>query len=120
MIGAVIKNNIVQNLIIVSTSEIPSLKEFLDCDDIINAKFFGLQAGDLLTSRGWTRNAGGEQMVLQPVPESDWNTFSLNTQKIAQLEEERPQLVEMGAQEALNILTGVDTMEAVDDDKSAT
>ena len=47
------------------------MEKALGCE-IINGKYYGLQAGDLRTANGWTRNAGGEQMILQPVHQEDY------------------------------------------------
>lgn len=116
MIGAVIKDNIVQNLIVIREAQIPEMEKALGCE-IVNGKYYGLQAGDLRTANGWTRNAGGEQMILQPVHQENYDTYSVNTRKIIALEAAQPAIAEGGTQAAINILTGVDTQEVVKDDK---
>ena len=63
--------------------------------------------GDLRTANGWTRNAGGEQMILQPTAKEDYNTYSVQTRQIIALEEAQPAIREEGIQEAIDILTGV-------------
>lgn len=119
MIGAIVKNNIVQNLIIIAESKVKEMEKSLDCE-IVNAKYFGLQAGDLRTERGWTRNAGGEQMILQPLAQEDYNTFAVNTKQIIELKEQQPIIAENATQEALNILSGLDTEEAQEEDDEPT
>ena len=106
MIGAVVKDNIVQNLIIIREAQIPEMEKALGCE-IVNGKYYGLQVGDLRTANGWTRNAGGEQMILQPTAKEDYNTYSVQTRRIIALEEAQPAIREEGIQDAIDILTGV-------------
>lgn len=119
MIGAVIKDNIVQNLIIIREAQIPEMEKALGCE-IINGKYYGLQVGDLRTANGWTRNAGGEQMILQPTAKEDYNTYSVQTRQIIKLKEQQPIIAENATQEALNILSGLDTEEAQEEDDEPT
>lgn len=106
MIGAVVKDNIVQNLIIIREAQIPEMEKALGCE-IVNGKYYGLQVGDLRTANGWTRNAGGEQMILQPTAKEDYNTYSVQTRQIISLKEAQPVIREEGVQDAIDILTGV-------------
>lgn len=86
MIGAIVIENIVRNLIVIAEENIPEIAEALQCE-IIDAAPYGLQVGDLRTAAGWTRNAGGEQMILQPVDPENYGTFEQQQRKIVQLEE---------------------------------
>ena len=117
MIGAIVKDNIVQNLIVIREAQIPEMEKALGCE-IVNGKYYGLQVGDLRTANGWTRNAGGEQMILQPTAKEDYNTYSVQTRQIIALEEAQPAIREEGVQDAIDILTGVaEAQEVVENDK---
>lgn len=117
MIGAVVKDNIVQNLIVIREAQIPEMEKALGCE-IVNGKYYGLQVGDLRTANGWTRNAGGEQMILQPTAKEDYNTYSMQTRQIIALEEAQPAIREEGIQDAIDILTrAAEAQEVVENDK---
>lgn len=68
MVGAVIKNDVVQTLIVIKPEQIEEIENALDVS-ILDAKPYGLTVGDRYTSAGWMRNVGGEQVVLEPVEE---------------------------------------------------
>lgn len=68
MIGAVIRDNTVQTLIVIRPEQIEEIQAALNAS-ITDAKPYGLTVGDRYTSAGWVRNVGGEQVVLQPVEE---------------------------------------------------
>ena len=63
MIAAIVKNDIVENLIVIQEAQVAEMEAALSCE-IVDARPYGLCVGDLRTVAGWTRNAGGEQMVL--------------------------------------------------------
>lgn len=85
MIGAVIKENIVVNLLVIDETSIPEMQNALKCE-IIDAKQYGLQVGDLRTAAGWTRNNNGEQMILPELVVEDQTTFKLQQEQIVELE----------------------------------
>jgi len=64
MIGAIVREDMVETLIVLDEAQIPELSEALNCE-IVDARPYGLAIGDLRTDMGWTRNAGGEQMILE-------------------------------------------------------
>lgn len=112
MIGAIVRNDIVENLIVLGEAQKAELEAALGCE-IVDARPYGLIAGDLRTAAGWTRNAGGEQMVLELQEQKayDGYTLAVERQKAA---EERAEAAEDAAQsageeaanEALAILSG--------------
>ena len=60
MIGAIVRDNMVENLIVLCEAQVEELSKALSCE-IVDARPYGLAVGDLRTAAGWTRNAGGEQ-----------------------------------------------------------
>ena len=119
MIGAFVKDKRVVNLIVVTANseEISEIEKALDCE-IHDASVYGLQVGDVLTSAGWTRNAGGEQMILPKLEPEQYDSYTLATERAvnaeARAEEAEAQLAtvaEATADEALAILTGEDVSE---------
>lgn len=112
MIGAIVHNDIVQNLIVLEEAQVPELEAALSCE-IVDARPYGLMAGDLRTAKGWTRNAGGEQVVLELLEQEAYDGYSLAVegQKAAEAraeaaEEAAASASESGAQEAIDILSG--------------
>ena len=89
MIGAVVIDDIVDNVIVIDEAQTESISKALGAE-IIDARPYGLVIGDYRTPQGvWTRNDGGEQVVLQLIEH-----------------EERNGIAEQTAMEALAILTG--------------
>ena len=89
MIGAVVIDDIVDNVIVIDEAQVESISKALGAE-IIDARPYGLTIGDYRTPQGvWTRNDEGEQVVLQLVER-----------------EERNVIAEQTAMEALAILTG--------------
>lgn len=89
MIGAVIIDDIVDNIIVIDEVQVESISKALGAE-IIDARPYGLAIGDYRTPEGvWTRNDGGEQVVLQLIER-----------------EERNVIAEQTAMEALAILSG--------------
>lgn len=89
MIGAVVIDDIVDNVIVIDEAQVESISKALGAE-IIDARPYGLAIGDYRTPEGvWTRNDGGEQVVLQLIER-----------------EERNVIAEQTAMEALAILTG--------------
>ena len=119
MIGAIVKDNIVGNLIVLDEAQKAELEAALSCE-IVDARPYGLMAGDLRTANGWTRNAGGEQVVLTLLEQETYDSYSLavENQKAAEARAEAAEAeaaeakeavssaAESGAQEAIDILSG--------------
>ena len=105
MIGAIVQNDIVQNLIVLDEAQKAELEAALSCE-IVDARPYGLMAGDLRTAAGWTRNAGGEQMVLPLLEQETYDSYSLAAKKAADAEAALETAGEAATAEALNILRG--------------
>ena len=119
MIVAIVQNDIVQNLIVLEEEQKEELEAALSCE-IVDARPYGLMAGDLRTANGWTRNAGGEQVVLPLLEQETYDSYSLavESQKAAEARAEAAEAeaaeakeavssaAESGAQEAIDILSG--------------
>lgn len=112
MIGAIVRNDIVENLIVLGEAQKAELEAALACE-IVDARPYGLIAGDLRTAAGWTRNAGGEQMVLELQEQKayDGYTLAIEQQKAAEERAAEAEAAiatagEAATQEVLDILTG--------------
>lgn len=109
MIGAIVKDNIVQNLIVINEDQIDAISKALNCE-IVDARPYGLTAGDLRTAAGWTRNAGGEQMILPLLEGESYDSYSVVAARNVELEQSIDEAESMGAamatEEALAILAG--------------
>ena len=106
MIGAVIKEDIVENVIVLDESQIEEMRKALGADEIIDARPYGLNIGDLRTAAGWTRNAGGEQMVLPLLEPEQYDSYTVAMKKVDEAEAQVEYAGEAAAYEALAILTG--------------
>lgn len=105
MIAAIIRDDIVENVIVIKEENIESMAAALKCE-IVDARPYGLIMGDLRTARGWTRNAGGEQMLLPLLEQEQYDSYSVQQKKIIELEESIEVTSEATADEALAILNG--------------
>lgn len=105
MIGAVVIEDIVENVIVLDEAQIPEMEAALHCR-IVDARPYGLTIGDLYTDAGWTRNAGGEQMILPLLEPEAYDSYSIAMQKVAEAEEQIEAASEATADEALAILSG--------------
>lgn len=112
MIGAIVRDDIVENLVVLDASQVEELSAALQCE-IVDARPYGLCVGDLRTEKGWTRNAGGEQMVLPLLEPEQYDSYTVAARQAAEAEaraeEAEAQLTtasEITADEALAILTG--------------
>ena len=105
MIGAIVRNEIVENLIVLDEAQKAELEAALSCE-IVDARPYGLMAGDLRTAKGWTRNAGGEQVVLPLLEQETYDSYSLAIEQKNEAEEALLTAGEDAAQEAIDILTG--------------
>lgn len=107
MIGAIVQDNIVQNLIVLDEAQKAELEAALGCE-IVDARPYGLIAGDLRTAAGWTRNAGGEQMVLPLLEQEQYDSYTLAAKKAAEAEAALETVSEQSTQEAIDILNGTE------------
>lgn len=105
MLGAIVYDDIVDNIIVVNAEQIPELEAALGCE-IVDAAPYGLAAGDLRTPAGWTRNAGGEQMVLPLLDPEQYDSYTVAMNKVAEAEAQVEAASEAAADEALAILSG--------------
>ncbi len=105
MIGAIVRDNLVENLIVIDEEQVPEMEGALDCE-IVDARPYGLAVGDLRTAAGWTRNADGEQMVLRPLEQKQYDGYTLAVQRAEAAEAAAQHASEEAAEETLGILTG--------------
>lgn len=112
MIGAVVKDNLVVNLIVIKddSDDILAIENALDCK-LYDASIRGLIVGDVLTKAGWTRNAGGEQMLLPLLEPTQYDSYSLAIERAVEAETQLETVANAAANEALAILTGKDDSE---------
>ena len=94
---AVNKDGFITNVIVAKPEQKEELEAALDAV-LEDASVYGLQAGDLwVDGKGWTRNADGEQYILEALGEDEWNQYQSLAQ---QLEEREAMLAEL--EEALS------------------
>lgn len=105
MIGAIVINDMVENVIVLDEAQIEEMEAALNCR-IVDARPYGLTIGDLYTNAGWTRNAGGEQMVLPLLEQESYDSYSIAMQKVAEAEAALESAADAAAQEVLDILNG--------------
>lgn len=99
MIGAVIIEDMVDNIIVLEENQIDEMAVALNAE-IIDARPYGLAIGDYRTPEGvWTRNAGGEQMVLPLLDLEQYDSYTIACERAEAAEE-------LAAAEALAILSG--------------
>lgn len=116
MIGAIVRKNLVENLITINEEQIEELSIALNCE-IIDARPYGLTKGDLHTKAGWTRNANGEQILLPLLEGENYDSYTIVAKENAELTETLNELnkqidniettsASSAVSEALDILTG--------------
>jgi len=105
MIGAMVRNDIVDNLIVLDEAQVEELEAVLGCE-IVDAQPYGLAPGDLRTEAGWTRNAGGEQMLLPLLEQEQYDSYSVAVKRAVEAEKQAASAGEDAAAEALTILSG--------------
>lgn len=105
MVGAVVKNNIVQTLIIINPEQVESMQTALGVE-IVDARPYGLTIGDLRTANGWTRNAGGEQLILPLLEPEAYDSYTIAEERAAAAEERLETAADDGADEVLAIISG--------------
>lgn len=105
MIGAIVRNDIVENLIVINEEQISEMSTSLNCE-IVNAAPYGLTVGDLRTSAGWTRNAGGEQMILPLLEQESYDSYTIVANKNIELQNQIDELPSAVSNEILGVLSG--------------
>ena len=105
MIGAIVRNDIVENLIVINEEQISEMSTSLNCE-IVNAAPYGLTVGDLRTSAGWTRNAGGEQMILPLLEQESYDSYTIVANKNVELQNQIDELPSAVSNEILGVLSG--------------
>ena len=105
MIGAIVRNDVVCNLIVIDESNVDAMSDALNCE-IVDARKYGLVAGDLRTEHGWTRNENGEQVILTPLEPDRQDGYDIVVKKLALLEASQPENTPSELDEILAILTG--------------
>lgn len=63
---AMVKDNMVETVIIANEEQVPELETALKCQ-LVDASEYNLTVGDLWNGNAWTRNVDGEQVVIEPV-----------------------------------------------------
>lgn len=111
MIMAVVKNNMVQNVIVINQAEVESMAKALDAE-LIDASQYGLAIGDLKTDKGWTRNRNGEQYILKPQNVEEFVNYRAAMNRVSQLEFE----VEISSLKTYNEMTSILTGEVEKDE----
>lgn len=105
MIGAIIRNDIVENLIVINEEQISEMSTALNCE-IVDAAPYGLTVGDLRTTAGWTRNAGGEQMILPLLEQESYDSYTIVANKNIELQNQIEELPSAVSNEILGVLSG--------------
>lgn len=105
MIGAIIRNDIVENLIVINEEQISEMSTALNCE-IVDAAPYGLTVGDLRTAAGWTRNAGGEQMILPLLEQESYDSYTIVANKNIELQNQIEELPSAVSNEILGVLSG--------------
>lgn len=65
-IYAVVKHDIVENVIVMDASQTDEMASALNAE-MVDALPYGLCKGDLRVGGQWTRNINGEQVILEPI-----------------------------------------------------
>lgn len=107
MIAAVVKDAKVVNLIVIRDfpENISEIEAALDCK-LYDAAVRGLHVGDVLTREGWTRNAGGEQLLLPLLDAEQYDSYTLAMERAADAEARLETAAAAAADEILAILHG--------------
>lgn len=105
MIGAIVKNDIVTGLLVINEAQVEEMAAALSCE-IVGARPYGLIVGDLRTAAGWTRNAGGEQIILPLLDVKSYDSYTLAVERAEAAEAKVDEAADAAADEALAILRG--------------
>lgn len=93
---AVVKNNMVQNVIVLDAKNVESMSQALNAE-IVDAMSYGLVRGDLRVGNNWTRNLNGIQTILEELRPEQQTDYSNLVDQVAHAEELETQLVETEA-----------------------
>lgn len=86
MIGAVIIDNIVDNIIVMDVSQIEELSQALGAE-IVDAGPYGLMIGDSRSEDGqWMRNAGGDNLILPLLTPEQYDSVTLAMRRAVEAE----------------------------------
>lgn len=105
MIAAVVKDDLVENVIVIEEAQLEEMAQALKCE-LVDARPYRLAIGDLRTPRGWTRNAGGEQMVLPELEPESYDSYTVAMKKVEAAQEEAEHSAEIATLEAQAIIKG--------------
>lgn len=105
MIGAVVIEDIVENVIVLDEAQVEEMAAALGAE-IVDARPYGLTIGDLRTASGWTRNAGGEQMLLPLLEQEQYDSYTLAMQKVSEMEAQQEETANAAVDEAFAIISG--------------
>ena len=87
MIGAVVINGIVTNIIVMDEAQIEEMAQALGAE-IVDAGPYGLMIGDSRTEDGqWVRNAGGDNLILPKLTPEQYDSVSLAMRRAIDAEE---------------------------------
>ena len=105
MIGAVVRNNIVENIIVIDEKNVSEMSVNLQCE-IVDARPYGLTIGDLRTTKGWVRNMGGEPVLLPLLEGKNYDSYSIMAEQNAILKTQLQEMPDEIMNEVLSILIG--------------
>lgn len=72
---AVNRDGFIENVIVANEDQKEELEAGLGAV-LEDASIYGLQTGDLwVDGKGWTRNRDGEQYILEPLTQEEWNQY---------------------------------------------
>ena len=90
---AVNKGGFINNVIVAKPEQKEELEVALSAT-LEDASIYGLQIGDLwVEGKGWTRNRGGEQYVLEPLTQEEWSQYQALSDEVTALQEENAALL---------------------------
>lgn len=84
MIGAVLENETVTNIIIMDEGQIEELSKALG-HEIVDARPYGLQIGDVRQGDRWVRNADGDNLILTEQDPKDYSGYAKAMEQVEQL-----------------------------------
>ena len=110
MIGAVLIDNIVQNIIVMDETQVDELSAALGAE-IVDARPYGLGIGDVRQGDGsetnphiWVRNAGGDNLILPLLTPKEYDSCTLATER-ALMAQEKAEAAQTRLEQAQEELT---------------
>lgn len=91
MIGAVIENETVVNIIVMDEGQTDEMTRALG-REIVDARPYGLQIGDVRQGGKWVRNADGDNLTLTEQVPRDYSGYALAMEQVTRLQEAVSQL----------------------------